>query len=368
MSAVELDTLLAGGPARTDEERRLLVAIEGLRASSPRAPERLRSRVQAMRPEQRRAWSVPAPRRTLLMLVPAAAAVAIAAAVVHGLVGSRPRAPQQQASLTTALEKRAFPRAADSASGGAVGGYAPHAVRAAAAPTPPAGRLTRYEASLTVRVVGDTRLSRATNRAAAVARSVGGYAASVRYRSPAGRPAVAYLELRVPTDRVQTALARLSAMGTLLSQRVSVQDLQSRLERQTAQIAQLRREVRLLTDALRSSSLTPLQRIQIQLRLGEAKRALAQRTHARGATIAEGTLARISLVLTAEKASAIVPHHHGRVGRLLRDAVSFLGLEATIALYALIVVAPFLLLGGLAWWAAAARRRREERRLLSATS
>jgi hypothetical protein len=323
--------------------------------------------VHALRPERGRRWNSRAPRRAFLAVVPAAAALAVAAAVVHGLVGSRPRAPQHEAA---ALKARA-PATTVPAFGAAGGGAprdVPHALRSALAPTPPRGRLTRYEASITVRVAGDGRLSRATNRATTVARSLGGYAASVEYRSPAGRPAVAYLELRVPTDRVQDALARLADLGTLLSQQVSVQDLQRELERETAQIAQLRREIRLLIDALRSPVLTPLQRIQLQLRLGEAKRALAQRTHARGATIAEGTLARISLVLTAEKASVIAPDHRGRLGRLLHDAVSFLGLEATIALYALIVVAPFLVLGGLVWWAATARRRREERRLLSAAA
>jgi hypothetical protein len=167
---------------------------------------------------------------------------------------------------------------------------------------------------------------------------------------------------------VQDALARLASLGSLISQRVSVEDLQADLERQTAQIAQLRHRVRALTEALKNPSLTPVQRVELQLRLADAKRSLAQRTHARKATIAAGSVARISLVLTAEKKSAIVPQPRGRLGRMLDDAVSFLALEGTVALYALIVLAPLLPLVALVWWAAVARRRRDERRLLAAPS
>lgn len=371
MSTADLDALLAGGSARTDGERSLLAAIDALRVAPPRAPEHLRARVGALRPEPRR-WRVPPTRRILFVLVPAAAALAVAAALVHGIAGSR-TGGVQHGQAAAKLHSFDAPQASTTIPAGAggtggSGSFAPQAVRkiAAPAPAPSPGRLTRYQASITVRVDGDGRLSDATNRATAVARGVGGYAASVEYRTPAGRAGQAFLELRVPTDRVQDALARLAALGTLVAQRVSVQDLQSRLERQSAQIGQLRREIRLLAEALRSPLLTPLQRVELRLRLGEAKRSLAQRTHARKSTVAAGTLARVSLVLTSEQGAAVVPHRRSRVDRLLRSAVSFLGLEATVALYALIVTAPLLVLAALAWAAAAARRRREERRLLSA--
>ena len=51
---------------------------------------------------------------------------------------------------------------------------------------------------------------------------------------------------------------------------------------------------------------------------------------------------------------------------MVHSAVGFLALEATVALYALIVVSPFLLLAGIAWGLNRARRRRDERRLLAA--
>src|SRR6266516_1582698 len=371
MSAADLNALLRGELPRTDEERRLAGLIDALRADPPRAPERLRARVGELRPAPRRLSSF-APRRLLLVAAPAAVALALGAAIVHGLADSgapqkTPVAQQRAASATTPSEDKArlAPSAAPShsAGGGATWAQAQRSqspaqtelrkVPGAIAAGP---RLTRYEASLRVRVADTGRLADATSAATRVARSLGGYAASVQYRTPSGRPGEADLELRIPTDRVQAALTRLSALGTLISERIFVQDVQGRVERQTSQIVQLREEITLTIAALKNPALSPVDRIRLQLRLNEAKRALAQRLHARKGTIAEGTLARVSLVLTS-KQQAAAAHHRSRIDRMLGSAVSFLGLEATILLYALIVVSPLLPLAALAWGLAWARRR-----------
>jgi hypothetical protein len=358
MSTVELDALLAGAAPRTDEEHQLVATIEALREAPPRAPEALRERVHVLRRPERHGFRLPRPRRALLAVAAGAAALSVGLAAFHGIRSTS--GPTVVATSVPAVERVAQPPAVGS-------GALDQAPKAQVAPTPSGKRLQRYEASITVRVDSD-RLGGATNRATRIARSLGGYAASVQYRTPQGEPGESYLELRVPTQNVQEALARLTGLGTLVSQQISVKDLQQTLERQTAQIAQLRRRVRLLTDALRSPALTPLQRIQIKLELGDAKRALAQRTHARKGTIAAGTLARVSLVLTEAQHAVVPPVHHGRLHRLLGSAVSFLALEATILLYGLIVLGPVLAVAALAWWGLGARRRRDEQRLLSAAS
>ena len=138
-----------------------------------------------------------------------------------------------------------------------------------------------------------------------------------------------------------------------------MQDLQHAFAVQSAQIAQLRRTIAALQKALQNPSLPDAQKVLLQIRLAEQKRALAQRLHARTGTVAAGTTSRVSLVLSTKKSVVPVATHRGRIGRMLHSAVGFLALEATVALYALIVVSPFLLLGGLAWGlpgAAAARR------------
>jgi hypothetical protein len=45
---------------------------------------------------------------------------------------------------------------------------------------------------------------------------------------------------------------------------------------------------------------------------------------------------------------------------MVHSAVGFLGLEGTIALYALIVISPLALVVALAWWLRDTRRRRLE--------
>ena len=106
----------------------------------------------------------------------------------------------------------------------------------------------------------------------------------------------------------------------------------------------------------------------LQIKLNNARHALARLRHARNGTLASGATADISLLLTTRGHAIVAPHHGGstRIGRLLGSAAHFLALEGIIVLYALIVLAPFLLLGALAWWIVRERRRREDRLLASA--
>jgi hypothetical protein len=226
-----------------------------------------------------------------------------------------------------------------------------HAADAQVGPAP--DRLQHEQASIRVRVrdVGD-----ATGRATRVATSLGGFAQSVVYRS-----GQANLELRVPTDRVKAAVARLEQLGTIVSQRIAIEDLTSKLRTQSAQIAQLRRRVAALQAALRNPALPDAQRVLLQIRLAEAKRALSQRLHGRQGTLAAGATARISLVLTTRKQPAAAPAHRGRLGRMLHGAVGFLALEGIVMLFGLIVASPFAVAFGL-WWIL--RRRATERLLL----
>ena len=217
-----------------------------------------------------------------------------------------------------------------------------------------------------MRVPDVGRLSAATSAATRIATSLGGYAQSVVYRTPQSGGGASYIELRVPAQNVRAALAKLAALGSLVSQQVSVQDLQHDFAVESAQIAQLRRTVAALQTALRNPALPDAQRVLLQIKLAESKRALAQRLHARTGTVASGTTARISLVLSTEKSIVPVVHHRGRLGRMLHSAVGFLGLEGTIVLYALIVAGPLALAVALVWGLARLRRRRDEQRLLTA--
>jgi len=379
-----LEALLGGAAPRTDDEARRAALLGDLRGATLRAPDALRARVIAAAPAPRRSFAPRPSRRLILVAIPAALGLAVAAALVHGLTGSSGPRPVSLAAHTPGAvgERKALPTfstANGSAVGAGSGGGsvlqgAPTATtpldsaQSTLAPTTGTpGRLQHTDASLQVRVADVEHLSAATSAATRIATSLGGYAQSVDYRTPQHGDGTAYIELRVPAQNVQRALARLAALGTLVSQEVSVQDLEHALEVQSAQIAQLRRTIAALANALRDPALPDAQRVLLQIRLAESKRSLAQRLHARKGTIAAGTTARISLVIGTAKSSVVpVTHHRGRLGRMLHSALGFLGLEAMVALYALIVISPFAILAALALFLARLRRRRDEQRLLAA--
>jgi hypothetical protein len=317
-----------------------------LRAHAPYAPESLRARVLANEPVRRTA-----PRRAMLA-VAAAACAAVGVAVVYGVVGSgssqKPVAAGGEAvrSLPAAAQKHAFNPVTtnDTYAAGVAGSTA---------------RLQHTDASLQLRVSSDDTLANATTRATRIATSLGGYAQSVHYASRGSST----IDLRIPAENVQKAIARLTALGTLVSQRISITDLQHRLQTQSAQIAQLRRRIAALQTALKDSSLPDAQRVILQIRLAESKRALAQRLHARTGTVTAGTMAHVALQIGTKRSIAPV-HHRGRIGRIVHSAVGFLALEAIVALFALIVVSPIALVAGALWlW-----RRRGVDRLLAGSS
>jgi hypothetical protein len=313
-----------------------------LRAHPPLAPDALRTRVLALEPRR-------TPSRRLVLVLAAALAVAVIAAVVDGVVSSSPAKKQ------TALFRNVPALAPSSTPAGGTGSSG-HAKAQLAVPSigGAATRLQRTEATLEIRVKD---VSAATTAATRVATSLGGYAQSVNYSSSGS----AILELRVPAQNVKAAISRLTNLGSIVSQELSVTDLEHDLQTESAQIAELRHTVAALQAALRDPSLPDAQRVILQIRLANAKRALALRLHARTGTIAAGTNATISLTLSRKAAVVVPPHHRGRLGRMVHSAVGFLGLEATIALYALIVLSPVAFVAALLWSLREARRRRSER-------
>jgi hypothetical protein len=381
--------------------------VSELRATAPAAPDRLRERVLDGAPEFRRRMSKR--RKLTLVVVPLAATLAVGAAFVHGFVSSG-RNPSGRADVTALAGLRQNPRlstqahtivtgtaaqAAPPASKGAERAFGPatksrayasdwNAVAAGTldaagsgskrlpgqpqALTIPRNRLVHAVASLEVRVRSRGELSAKTNQASQIVGSFGGYAQSVRYQNSHNGFGESVLDLRVPVQKAQAALAKLSTLGNVVSQQVSTQDLQSKLNSENSGIGSLQRAITVYESALNSGTLSGSQRVIIQIRLNNARRALSQLRHARTGTLASGATADISLLLTTRNVAVVAHHHHkqGRLGRLLGSAGNFLGLEGIIVLYALIVLSPLVLIAALAWWIVRERRRREERLLASA--
>jgi Domain of unknown function (DUF4349) len=371
--------------------------VSELRASPPVASESLRQRVLEGAPASRAPRS--RKRRLTLVVVPVAVVLAVGAALVHGFVssGSHPLSaaePTEHAVLgvvTTTPSKEAVPQAERKVTQKTVHGtplFAPatkqksynwsgYAAGADAltqlkggqrSPVSiPTNRLVHATASLEVQVTG-SELSKKTNDASQIVGALGGYAQSVHYEASHHGGGSAILELRVPVQKAQLAIAHLGNLGKLLSQQVSTQDLQAKLTGQTNAIGSLRRAIAVYESALQSPTLSASQRAILEIKLNNARHALARLRHARTGTVASGATADISLLLTTQNHAVVGPQHHGstRIGRLLGSAAHFLALEGIIVLYALIVLAPFLLIGGLVWWLLRERRRREERLLSTA--
>jgi hypothetical protein len=232
-------------------------------------------------------------------------------------------------------------------------------------PTPASGRYQDYEASLTVRVKNVDALHDRTAEATRLARTYGGYVASVdeSTNSDNGR---SDLVLRIPVNRVEDAYFRLAQLGTVTEQHLSIRDLDQVVQTQRRRIVQLKVQIARIGETLKSSSLPADVRLRLELQRDAAKQELAQVTGSNKATLREASLSRISLTLTSAKAAPATKGGMSRIERAARDAGSFLAGAGAVVLFLLIVLSPLIVLA-LAWiLGSRAYRRREERRLLSA--
>jgi hypothetical protein len=289
-------------------------------------------------------------RRLALVAAPAAAALAIAGAGAIGIVRSAER-PATGVETTVGADAAA-PEADRSLKSGA-----PPPVRAD--PTRP----QRVEASLTLRVEDVEALSDAARRAGAIARDLGGFVAAVSYDA-GGERGSATLTLRVPVARVQAALARLSALGTILAQQTSLEDVQARLDELDERAAALRGDLAAAEEELRRPGLAARERAELRARIAALGRELRALEAARAQTNDEARLATLTVSLTTEEGAG-APARGGRLGRLLDEAGAILLWELAALINALAVVGPLAVVAGGAWLGLRARRRREETHLLA---
>ena len=356
-----------------DFEREFEELVRDLRALPTAAPQHVREHVRALgEPARPRtlhdlllflSW-----RRSLLVLAPVCLLALVSAAVIHGVLnsgpGSHPTATAQK------LETGGFHRGARDGSGTATtpvfgAATSPPAVLASPVPTPTPGRYQDYEASLTVRVKNVDTLHNRTAQATQIARSFGGYVASVD-ESTNGGSGQSDLVLRIPVARVEEAYFQLARLGTVTAQHLSIQDLDRVVQSQRRRIVQLKVLIARIGETLKSPSLPADVRLRLELQRDAAKQELARVTGSNKATLREASLSRISLTLTSQQAPVAKKGDMGRIERAARDAGSFLAGAGAVALFVLIVVSPLIVLA-VAWiLGSRAYRRREARRLLSA--
>jgi hypothetical protein len=317
-----------------------------LRGTRIAAPAELRERVRLIAaadrtPHRRFTW-----RRALVVALPVAAAVA--ASIVFTRPGdnrnasteSAPRSAIQQGS-TRALGPVTGAKV-DSAAGGAA---------KLAVPSGP-GRVQRYGAHLALRLHSATAVSDGVKSALRIASSLGGYPTSVHANSEA-KVASADLTLKIPRVHVQEAIAQLSALGTITSEQVDIQDEQAGLNATDRKIARLQKQLAELR-AETPSATTAARIAALESQIARLQRAAA-------ATRRAAHYATVQLHLTS--ASAVVPgkQGHGPLHGVV-VALTWLGIGAV---YALAIGVPVAVLALLVWLAARAVRRHREEALLS---
>jgi Domain of unknown function (DUF4349) len=305
-----------------------------LRDAAPEAPVRLRELVRTM-PVAERSRGVTL-RPALVTAAVIALALALGATVIGGLTGS--------ANERHGVGEAA--RAREARTLAPMGKAYPQDTRQFAPSLTAKSRLQRQDVSMRLRVKD---LSGATQSAVRTTRRLGGFIAGAEYAT-GSKSGNSRLALRVPVANLQKAIASFTNLGTILSQHISVADLQGGLDRLDLRIAALQKRIGKLEG----------------VQLDKAKGTLRRLEHSRAALIREGTYARISLQLTTKKPAAkhVEP---GRFGRFWVNSGDILGKEAIAVLYALVVVGPFVLLAALVLLAERLRRRRADHRLLEET-
>lgn len=339
-----------------------------LRSGEAAAGPELRERVRAIatrgpEPPARR-WGRRLPRfRLALVLVPLIAALALAVGLgAFSSSGSSP--PQKLAggvahgSGATASHEPPLPLTTRTAMPPSLHrSDAPKAAQLA----PSGSRAQLYSADLRLRV---SDLSGTTKQAIRLTRSFGGYVLSVDYGS-AQQAGEASLVLRVPIVEVQTALAKLTALGSILADHVSIQDVQGQLNRRFARIADLRARIASLQAKLANTGLTADERAFFAAAIANRQALLARLQSQQTAEKTRAGFATVALDLQTRKAAVVAPSKPSRIGRALHNIGRVLVVEAEILLYVLLIGAPFVVLAALIWATRRGWRRRSEEQLLA---
>jgi hypothetical protein len=337
--------------------------IAQIREHRPVAPTELRERVRQL------AADAPAPRRRFTWRRALVVAIAVAGlAAVAGVLGTRdtgrrsssiepvlqrtPAIPHAKPKATRAIAPAYGLTATDAASN--AGGAGSGALKATAVPPPSATNAQRYSATLSLRLKNAAAVSEATNKALRIVAAMGGHPNTVNVDAQR-RDGEAYLVLKVPRSRVQEAVQKLGALGTIVGANVSIQDLQAGIDTTARTIARLQAQLAELRDQPQTEDVLA----QIDTLSSRVENLQRQRA----ATIRAAYFATVKLHMET-RAATPPPVEKSGDGPLHGLGVAFrwIGIGA---IYALALGTPLVLLIALVWFLARGLRRRREEALLS---
>ena len=350
--------------------------INELKATRPAAPTALRATVREIAAQEStpRASFWPTlrlpVRRIALVAVPAAATIAIASSAVLGLARSDNDVAALRESESESLDPRvvgslttregSLDKATPQEAPGTLLGAADQNLGSAVAPT--LERAQRISATLTVEVADSDDVSRAAQKALDLTESFGGHVVSANVAT--GDQGNAALVVRVPVAKVQQAIVQLSALGRIVSQQVTIDDLQENLDRLAKRERSVRAQIAVISARIDTESLDAATRAQLESRLRTLREELRGLRRDTAATSAEARMATIQLSVVTPGVLTAVPVP-SRLDRTLDEALNVFVWEGVIALAIAIVAAPFALLIFATWLGRRLYRRREEDRLLA---
>jgi len=367
--AAELEALeaaLAGHPAAEPE---LAALVRDVRAEAPAMAPDFRARLDR---RVERGFERPLPRRRFASLRPMIPALAVAGCVLAALVAvvlSAGGGSNDSASSAggTAAPLAAREQSSDSAKGSGASGSAGTAssgsALAAPAPSAPA-RQRRVERSTRLDLT-TTDVQAASDGVVRATQATGGFVQSSQVSTGDGRSTASFV-LRVPTSRLDDALARLSRLGHVKSVQQSADDITNVYNGASTRLAEARAERRGLLRALAKAT-TAAQITSLRARIADNRRALQRDQRELDAVRNRANYATIGLELTgvARKHATVPSGGPWTPGDAAHDAARVLEVSAGVALIALAVLVPLSLVGAAGGFAAVAVRRRRREAALS---
>jgi hypothetical protein len=262
---------------------------------------------------------------------------------------------------TSADSAKSSGGSAGSGAGGSASGTAP--APALAAPSAPA-RQRRVERSTRLELTTPD-VQAASDGVVRATQATGGYVQSSQVSTGDGRSTASFV-LRVPTSRLDDALARLSRLGHVRSLQQSADDITNLYNGASTRLAEARAERRGLLRALAKAT-TAAQITSLRARIADNRRALQRDQRELDAVRNRANYATIGLELTgvARKHAAVPSGGPWTPGDAAHDAVRVLEVSAGVALVALAVLVPLTLVGAAGGFAAVAVRRRRREAALS---
>src|SRR5512133_2145982 len=376
--AAELEALeaaLAGDPAAEPE---LTALVRDVRAEAPAMTLEFRARLDR-RVES--GFERARPRRRFASLRPMIPALGVAGCVLAALVavvlsagggsndsasnagGSGVAAPVQTESSDAAKSSSGSGSGSAGSAGGSASSSSSSPALKAPAPSAPA-RQRRVERSTRLELT-TTDVQAASDGVVRATQATGGFVQSSQVSTGDGRSTASFV-LRVPTSRLDDALARLSRLGHVRSLQQSADDITNVYNAASTRLAEARAERRGLLRALARAT-TAAQISSLRARIADNRRALQRDQRELDAVRNRANSATIGLELTgvARKHAAAPSGGSWTPGDAARDAVRVLEVSAGVALIALAVLVPLTLVGAAGGFAAVAVRRRRREAALS---